>query len=685
MKKIILSILTICFTTGLLAQLDRSTPPSAGPAPQINIGEYKKFKLSNGLQVFVVEDNRLPFVAYSLNLEIDPILEGEAVGYVSMAGSLMRSGTTNRTKGEIDEAIDFIGATFNTFSDGMYARSLKKHSEELLEIMSDVVMNPSFQQEELDRSILRMRSALQANKSDAGSIAANVANVLRFGKNDPYGELVSEETLENITVDLLKDYHKTYFRPNVGYLVIVGDISLKEAKKQAKKHFGKWKKGDVPTHQYNDPAKYEQPKVAIANREGAKQSTINVTHTVNLTPGHPDAIKASLMNQILGGGSFNARLFQNLREDKAFTYGAYSRLSNDKRIGHFTASTEVRTSVTDSAVYEILHEMTRMRTELVSEEELDLMKNVLTGSFSRSLEDPQTVARFALNIERYNLPADYYRTYLEKVAAVTPQDIKAMANKYLHPDHVIILAVGEADKIRESLSKFSPTGEVVQYDFYGNVVTGPREVTDVNAVEVIERYLEAIGGHDAVNAVEDVKMHASFTIQGMQLNMITQQKAPNKLLVETLMGGNVVTKQVFDGVNGLIVSPMGEQRLEGEMLEEMKKASALFAEHALLKPDAEIELVGVENVEGMEAFRINVLSNGESTKSLYYCVESGLKLREVSTGMQGTVISVFMDYKEVNGVKFPSAMRQSAGPQTFDITIDSIEVNTGIDDEVFAL
>ncbi|TCO08452.1 M16 family metallopeptidase [Natronoflexus pectinivorans] len=685
MKKIILSILTICFTTGLLAQLDRSIPPSAGPAPQINIGEYKKFKLSNGLQVFVVEDNRLPFVAYSLNLEIDPIVEGDAVGYISLSGSLMRSGTANRTKGEIDEAIDFIGATFNTFSDGMYARSLKKHSETLLEIMSDVVMNPSFPQEELDRSILRMRSALQANKSDAGSIAANVANVLRFGKNDPYGELVSEETLENITVDLLKDYHKTYFRPNVGYLVIVGDISLKEAKKQAKKYFGKWKKGDVPTHQYDDPAKYEQPKVAIANREGANQSTINVTHTVNLTPGHPDAIKASLMNQILGGGSFNARLFQNLREDKAFTYGAYSRLSTDKRIGHFTASTEVRTSVTDSAVYEILHEMTRMRKELVSEEELDLMKNVLTGSFSRSLEDPQTVARFALNIERYNLPSDYYRTYLEKVAAVTPQDIKAMANKYLHPDHVIILAVGEADKIREPLSKFSPTGEVVQYDFYGDVVTGPREVTDVNAVEVIERYLEAIGGHDAVNAVEDVKMHASFTIQGMQLNMITQQKAPNKMLVETLMGGNVVTKQVFDGENGLIVSPMGEQRLEGEMLEEMKKASALFAEQALLKPDAEIELVGVENVEGMEAFRINVLSNGENTKSLYYSVETGLKLREVSTGMQGTVISVFIDYKEVNGVKFPSVMRQTAGPQTFDITIDSIEVNTGIDDEVFAL
>ncbi|GAO29306.1 insulinase-like:peptidase M16, C-terminal precursor [Geofilum rubicundum JCM 15548] len=332
-----------------MAQLDRSTPPEAGPAPQINIGEYEKFTLKNGLRVFVVEDHKLPMVAYNLTLDIDPVFEGEAAGYVSLAGDLMRSGTTNRNKAEIDESIDFIGATLNTHSKGIYGRSLKKHNATLLELMSDVLMNPTFPQEELEKSLKQMETGIQAEKNEPSAIANNIASVLRYGKDDPYGEVVSEENLANITTGHLKTYHQTYFRPNAAYLVIVGDISVKEAKKQAKKYFGDWEKAEVPGHTYSQWPTYEAPKVAIANRDGANQSTIMVTHTLPLTPGHPNAIKASVMNQILGGGSFNTRLFQNLREDKGYTYGAYSRLSTDKRIGYFSASAQVRTSVTDSA------------------------------------------------------------------------------------------------------------------------------------------------------------------------------------------------------------------------------------------------------------------------------------------------------------------------------------------------
>jgi zinc protease len=472
MRHIFSIILLSLFTTGLLAQLDRSTPPEAGPAPQINIGEYQKFTLKNGLQVFVVEDHKLPMVAYSLTLDIDPIYEGDAAGYVSLAGDLMRSGTTNRKKAEIDESIDFIGATLNTSAQGIYGRSLKKHNETLLELMADVLMNPTFPQEELEKSLKQMETAIQAEKNEPSAIANNIASVLRYGQEDPYGEVVSEENLANITTDLLKNYHQTYFRPNTAYLVIVGDINVKEAKQQAKKYFGQWEKADVPEHQYTNWPAYEETKVAIANRDGSNQSTIMVTHTVPLTPGHPNAIKASVMNQILGGGSFNTRLFQNLREDKAYTYGAYSRLSTDKRIGYFSASSQVRTSVTDSALHEILYEIQRMQTEPVPAADLQLIKNMMTGSFSRSLEDPQTIANFALNIERYNLPADYYRTYLEKVAAVTTEDIMAMANEYLNPEQAIILAVGEADKIEDVMRDFSPTGEVTRYDYYGHEVTG---------------------------------------------------------------------------------------------------------------------------------------------------------------------------------------------------------------------
>jgi len=144
MKNILSVILLSLFTTVLMAQLNRSTPPEAGKAPKINIGEYQKFTLKNGLQVFVVEDHKLPIVSYSLTLNIDPIYEGKAAGYTSLAGELMRSGTSNRKKTEIDEAIDFIGATLNTYSKGIYASSLTKHNQTLLELMADVLMNPTF-------------------------------------------------------------------------------------------------------------------------------------------------------------------------------------------------------------------------------------------------------------------------------------------------------------------------------------------------------------------------------------------------------------------------------------------------------------------------------------------------------------------------------------------------------------
>ncbi len=683
--KQLFSIIILClFSTGLFAQIDRSTPPSAGPAPKIHIGEFKKFKLPNGLQVFVVENHKLPMVSYNLTLDLDPIFEGDAAGYTSLAGSLMRSGTETRTKAQIDDAIDFIGASLYTSSNGMYAQSLRKHSDLLLEIMSDVLLNPLFPQDELDKSLKQMNTSLQSEKDDPGTIANNVAKVLRYGIDDPYGELITEKTLEKITIEKLKNYHQTYFRPNVAYLVIVGDITLKEAQAQTKKYFEKWKQAPVPKSYYQFPVSYDHPRVAVANKDGANQSSIQVTHTINLTPGHPDAIKASVMNQILGGGSFNARLFQNLREDKAYTYGAYSSLNADKRIGNFTASSQVRTSVTDSALSEILYEMVRMRTELVPAEDLNLVKNMMNGNFSRSLEDPQTIARFALNIERYKLPADYYSTYLEKLAAVTPADVKEMANKYLQPQNAIILAVGDVAQIRESMKAFSSTGEVTQYDFYGNEVVKVEAPSEITAESIIDKYIQSIGGKEALISVKDVTIKGSMSIQGTDIEINTTQKAPNKILVEMLMGGNVMSRQVFDGEKGKVVSPMGEEVMDGQMLLEMKESSALFPELEYFSNTTKVELLGIEELDGNQVYKIQVVKPSGNTVTAFYCVKDGLKYKETIPSPQGIVTTSFLDYQTINGVMFPMNMKLNVGPQNIEVKQSSIKVNTGVEDILFA-
>ena len=685
MKRIILFVISTLIFTGLFAQLDRSVVPGPAAAPKINIGKPESFTLKNGLKVFVVENNKVPAVSYSLTLDIDPIVEGDAAGFVSLVGSLMRSGTKTKTKAEIDEAIDFIGASLNAYSSGMYARSLKKHSENLLEIMSDILLNPVFPQEELDKSVTQMKSALQVSKDSPDAIANNVRGMLLYGLDHPYGEIMTEKTLENINVEKLKTYHKTYFRPNVAYLVIVGDINVKEAKKQAEKYFGKWEKKDVPKHNYEYPQEYSAPKVAIANKDGATQSSIYVTHTVSLTPGHPDAIKTSVMNEILGGGSFNAKLFRNLREDKGFTYGSYSSLNTDKRVGRFTASADVRTSVTDSALHEILKEMHIMRNEMVIKEDLELTKNMMTGSFSRSLESPQTIANFALNIELYKLPADYYATYLEKLAAVTAQDVKEMANKYLKPYNSVILAVGDASAIREPMKIFSPTGEVTEYNYYAQEVVFTGIPAGVTVQTVIQANIDALGGEKALRSVKDMKSVSKMSMQGMEIELIQLQKAPDKVKVETKMMGNVMQAQIFNGTRGKVVMMGQEQILEGEQAEMMKEAAIMFPELSMLENTENLELVSMEEFEGNTVYKMNISKPDEMVTVVYFDIKTGLKLKEVTATPQGSVSVFYEEYKDFDGIKIPVKIKQSVGPQSFDIETIEVEINKGIDDSEFEI
>jgi len=685
MKKVIFSILILAFTISVNAQVDRTKAPEAGSAPEIKIGDYQSFELKNGLKVFVVENHKIPMVSYSLSLDNDPVLEGDKTGYVIMTGELLRAGTTNRSKDEIDESIDFIGAYLSTSASGIYGRSLKKHSEELLDIMSDILYNPAFPQDELEKTKKQWITGLKSQENEPTAIAANVADVLRYGKDHPYGELQTEESINSITVDDCKSYYNTYFSPGVAYLIIVGDISMKEAKKQVKKHFAQWESKEVPKHKYEFPQGYDSPKVAVSNRDGAKQSIIEVTYTIDLKPGSEDVIPAKVMNFVLGGGSFSSRLMQNIREDKGYTYGAYSSLSSDELVGKFKASASVRNTVTDSALVQVLKEMNRIRTEKVSEEDLQMMKNVLTGSFSRSLEDPQTVARFALNTAKYNLPKDYYQTYLKKLNAVTPDDVQRVAKKYIRPENAIILAVGDVAQIKAGMKHFSPAGEVEEYDFFGEPVKASPIPEGLTAQTVIDNYITARGGKENIEKVKDITSSATATIQGMTLNIKAFKKAPGKICVETYMGPNLLSKQVCDGVAAKMSSPQGEQKLEGEMLEQMKYEAILFPELEYQKEGYSLELLGAEDVDGEQTFKVKVTNPAGKAQTIFFSKNTGLIVKEVSSTPQGNSIALTHEYTEVNGVKFPKKVSQSMGPQMVEITVDKIEVNKGIEDTKFEI
>lgn len=671
----------------LYSQVDRTKAPEPGPAREIEIGEYQTFTLKNGLQVFVVENHKLPRVQFSLQLRHDPIYEGEKAGYVSMAGDLLGTGTTSRSKAQLDEEVDFIGASLNTSANGIFASSLTKHIPKLLELMTDVLYNPSFSPEELEKIKTQTRSAIVANKEDPEAIASDVRDALVYGKDHPYGDLVTEKTVDAITLEDCKSYYKTYFRPNNAYLAIVGDIDLKEAKKLVKKHFGKWEMGTVPAPVYPTPQPPEQTFVAMVDRGSAVQSVITVAHPVELKPGSPDAIKAGVMNNILGGGGLSSRLNQNLREHKAFTYGAYSTLSSDKLVGLFDAELSVRNEVTDSAVVELLKELRRIREEPVEEAELTSAKAYISGSFGRSLENPATIANFAINTAKYNLPEDYYDNYVKNVAAVTPQDVQTVAEKLIHPDHAYIILVGKASEVAPGLKRF---GEVKYFDIYGNPYTPSGKAAlppGLTVEKVIESYIEAVGGEENIDAIKSFTTHNEASLQGMQLEINTFWSAPNKSAVEVSGNGQLFQKMICDGTK-VSISVMGNSAPVDEATREQTLFdSYLVGERRLEEAGVSLQLTGIEQVDGKDAYVVEYTFPSGSKSTAYFDAESGLKVKTVRTAKtpQGdiTQTTTYSDFVEKAGVLFPQTMVQNAGPQTVTIKSTSIEVNVPVPDEKF--
>ncbi len=689
MKKLFIYILALGFISNVYAQVDRSKLPAPAPAKPIQIGDYESFTLKNGMKIFVVENHKLPRITLSLVFDNEPVLEGENAGYVDMVGTMLRRGTTTRTKEQLDEAIDFIGGSLDASATSVYASSLTKHQDKLLELMSDILFNPTFPEEELEKIKTQTISGLAANKEDANSISSNVTTALVYGKNHPYGTLTTEETVGNIKIEDIKNYYQTYFKPNIAYLAIVGDINKKEAQKLVKKYFTKWEKGEVPSPTYEMPKTPEKTFVALVDKPSAVQSVIDITYPVELKTGTPDVIKARVLNQILGGGS-SARLFTNLREDKGYTYGAYSSLSSDELVGAFSANASVRNEVTDSAFNEFIIELDKIRTEDVTDEEINLAKSSISGSFARSLERPQTVAKFAINTARYNLPEDYYSTYLQKVQTVSIADVKATAQKYIHSDKAYFTVVGKASEIKDKLAAF---GEVKYYDNYGNEYTpsdAPQLPAGLTAEKVMADYIKAIGGLEAVTAIKSAKIVSEAEIQGQKLSITTYNVSPNKSLTSIVMGGMMeVQKQVFDGTNYAEFAQGNKAPADENKTKDALIDASFISEINYEKFGVKVSLNTVEKVGEEYAYAIDLVYPSGKKTTNYFDIKSGLKVRVANyiTTPQGEMIQNidYLDYADESGVLIPHTIIIPMGPMKLEAKVTTVEINGKIDEAIFKI
>ncbi len=688
MKKALILLTSVAFFGLTQAQVDRSVQPQPGPAPEINFGTPQEHQFKNGLTLMVVENHKLPQVSVSLSIDNPLYAEGEKAGLSGLLSSMMGKGSKNIPKDDFDEEVDFMGARLSVSSAGAYASSLKRYFPRVFEMMADATLYPDFLADEFQKEVDKTLEGLKASEKDVKTAARRVENLLSYGKDHPFGEYVSEESINRVTIDDLEKLYQKNFHAQNAYITIVGDIDFQTAKKLTQKYFGKWAKGTVPPSSFPKPKNVSQTQIAFVEMPNAVQSEVSVVSTANLDRNNPDYYALTIANQILGGGG-EARLFLNLREDKGYTYGSYSLFDiNHKTKSRMRAFAAVRNTVTDSAVVELLYEIDRMSIEMVTEEELKLVKEKYAGSLIRSMEDPENIANFAYNTKTQNLPPNFYNNLLKNIQKVTIEDISNVSKKYFNPASMQVVVTGKGSDILTPLENVSFNGQklkVLYYDKYGEPTDRPEFSKPlpegITAKSVMDGYIEAIGGRAKLEGVKTKATISEASMQDMTIKVSNQQTAKKQMRVEVSMMGNIMQKMVINPSKGYNEMQGQKIELKGKEFENALKDAALFPELEI-DPN-QISLKGIVVVDGKDAYEIQWSDN----KSIFYAVDDFLKLQTVETmemgeQVQSSTIS-FSNYKALEGIRFPHTVQQDMGPQKVDFQVKSIILNEPMEDSLF--
>ena len=429
---------------------------------RVSLPKAQETDLSNGVHLIVIEDHRAPQVFFQMIIDgaggyYDP---APIPGLATFTANLMREGTANRTSEQISEELDRLAAAVgvgaglaNPFAT-VTGSGLTKNLDTVLALMADVLMNPSFPQAEIDRYKTRTRAQFLNQRTQPGFLAQERLYGAVFGDHPLARVSTTAQGLDALTRDALVAFHKAHYVPDRALLAVAGDITLAQAKSKAEAAFAQWKKAGVSIEQQRAPAPISGPSISLVARPKSVQTSLRVG-TQSLPRTHPDYDALTVANYVLGGGP-TGRLFEHLREQKGYTYGAYSNFGSSRIVGPWTASTDVRSEVTDAALTDLLQEIRRMRDVPLTDAELTRARNALIASFALSLESPNAILTRYVDRYLYKLPADYWDTYPQRIGAITSSDVQAAANKYWAADRLQVVAVGDLAIVEPALKKLGP-------------------------------------------------------------------------------------------------------------------------------------------------------------------------------------------------------------------------------------
>jgi zinc protease len=454
------AVMSLVFPASAVPAQDfpKAPPPPAAIEPA-RFPPFQEADLSNGVELVVVERKDLPVLSISFSVPAGSYYDpADKSGLADMVAGLLTKGAGDRTANQIAEAIESVGGSIsaNAGPDFLTVRAdaLSPNAELAFGLVGDVIARPKFPAEEMELLRKQTLSGLQLERSDPGALASRFFAYGLYGAH-PYGVRPTDETVQAITREDLVAFHRARVRPGGALMVVAGNISLADAKRHAERALAGWTGGPADARQASDVPARDKTELVIVHRPGSVQSNIVVGNTTFL-PNDPLWYPASMASRVLGGGA-DARLFMILREQKSWTYGAYSSLQRRKQIGAFQATAEVRTEVTDSALVELLTQLRLMGTEAVPAQELENARSAAVGSFPLTIETVNQVAGAVSNAKLLGLPDDYLQMYRTRLAAVTAKQLQDAAKEVIRPDAALIVVVGDATKIYEPLKDIAPT------------------------------------------------------------------------------------------------------------------------------------------------------------------------------------------------------------------------------------
>ena len=440
----------------------KNKAPVSNEILRVKFSKPVEGKLKNGMTLLTLEDHRSPTIQVEIAMPASSLNDPKDLAGISSAtGELWRSGTKTKTAVQIAQTLAELGASLNANVGERYAyirfSTLSENLDPLLALVSDVMFNPSFPQDELDKWKNRQLSQLQQVRAQPAFLGQERFLAVMYPNDNRSLVLPSAESIKKITREALLDYYQKNFRPEGGRVAVSGDIAPKVIAAKLDKLLGEWKGAGGKPADLPLPGPIAAKKVYLVNRPNSVQTNIYIGNLA-IDRKSPDYIAVQVMNRVLGSGPAS-RLFRNIREEKGYTYGINSGFSSSMFSNYFVLSTSVRNEVTGPAMDEIMKELRTIRDVLVPADELEGAKRALVASFALSTESPSTALNNATTVRDYGFPADYWDTYPEKIAAVTAEDVQRVARKYIPLDNSQIIAVGDGSKLRDVLAKFGPIEE----------------------------------------------------------------------------------------------------------------------------------------------------------------------------------------------------------------------------------